>query len=115
MRMYKESCEEVCFLRGDYTHVYWLCADLYDSGIVVKDSNEDYYLVDSTLKKTYIACNHPKDESEDLQVVMPRLGKLLYDRKCSAGKSTRNRSCSSYVRVRTLVMWNYIKLERNGA
>lgn len=37
-------------LRGDHTHVYWLCADLYDSGIVVMDSHEDYYFVDSSLK-----------------------------------------------------------------
>ena len=29
MRMHKENSEKVCFLRSDYTHVYWLCADLY--------------------------------------------------------------------------------------
>ena len=40
MRMHKENSEKVCFLRGDHTHVYWLCADLYDSGIVVMDSHE---------------------------------------------------------------------------
>ena len=51
IRMYKENSEKVCFLRGDHTHVYWLCADLYDSGIVVMDSHEDYYFVDSSLKK----------------------------------------------------------------
>jgi hypothetical protein len=51
MRMHKENSEKVCFLRGDHTHVYWLCADLYDSGIVVMDSHEDYYFVDSSLKK----------------------------------------------------------------
>ncbi len=51
MRMHKENSEKVCFLRGDHTHVYWLCADLYDSGIVVMDSHEDYYYVDSSLKK----------------------------------------------------------------
>ena len=79
MRMNKENSEKACFLRGDHTHVYWLCADLYDSGIVVMDSHEDYYFVDSNLKKTYIGCNHPKTESENLMVAMPRLGKQVYD------------------------------------
>ena len=79
MRMYKENSEKACFLRGDHTHVYWLCADLYDSGIVVMDSHEDYYFVDSNLKKTYIGCNQPKTESENLIVAMPRLGKHVYD------------------------------------
>ena len=79
MRMYKENSEKVCFLRDDHTHVYWLCADLYDSGIVVMDSHEDYYYVDSNLKKTYIGCNQPKTESENLMVAMPRLGKHVYD------------------------------------
>ena len=79
MRMYKENSEKVCFLRSDHTHVYWLCADLYDSGIVVMDSHEDYYFVDSSLKKTYIGCNQPKTESENLMVAMPRLGKQVYD------------------------------------
>ena len=79
MRMYKENSEKVCFLRGDHTHVYWLCADLYDSGIVVMDSHEDYYYVDSNLKKTYIGSNQPKTESENLMFAMPRLGKQVYD------------------------------------
>ena len=79
MRMHKENSEKACFLCGDHTHVYWLCADLYDSGIVVMDSHEDYYFVDSSLKKTYIGCNQPKTESENLMVAMPRLGKQVYD------------------------------------
>ena len=79
MRMHKENSEKVCFLRGDHTHVYWLCADLYDSGIVVMDSHEDYYYVDSNLKKTYIGSNQPKTESENLMFAMPRLGKQVYD------------------------------------
>ena len=79
MRMHKENSEKVCFLRDDHTHVYWLCADLYDSGIVVMDSHEDYYYVDSNLKKTYIGCNQPKTENENLMVAMPRLGKQVYD------------------------------------
>ena len=79
MRMNKANSEKACFLRGDHTHVYWLCADLYDSGIVVMDSHEDYYYVDSNLKKTYIGCNQPKTESENLMVAMPRLGKQVYD------------------------------------
>ena len=86
IRMYKENSEKVCFLRGDHTHVYWLCADLYDSGIVVMDSHEDYYFVDSSLKKTYIGCNQPKTESENLMVVMPRLGKLVYEREMQRRK-----------------------------
>ena len=86
MRMYKESSEKVCFLRGDHTHVYWLCADLYDSGIVVMDSHEDYYFVDSSLKKTYIGCNQPKTESENLMVAMPRLGKVVYEREMKRRK-----------------------------
>lgn len=86
MRMHKENSEKVCFLRGDHTHVYWLCADLYDSGIVVMDSHEDYYFVDSSLKKTYIGCNQPKKESENLMVAMPRLGKLVYEREMQRRK-----------------------------
>ena len=86
MRMYKENSEKVCFLRGDHTHVYWLCADLYDSGIVVMDSHEDYYFVDSSLKKTYIGCNQPKTESENLTFAMPRLGKLVYEREMKRRK-----------------------------
>ena len=86
MRMYKENSEKVCFLRSDHTHVYWLCADLYDSGIVVMDSHEDYYFVDSNLKKTYIGCNQPKTESENLMVAMPRLGKVVYEREMKRRK-----------------------------
>ena len=86
MRMHKENSGKVCFLRGDHTHVYWLCADLYDSGIVVMDSHEDYYFVDSSLKKTYIGCNQPKTESENLMVAMPRLGKLVYEREMQRRK-----------------------------
>ena len=86
MRLHKENSEKVCFLRGDHTHVYWLCADLYDSGIVVMDSHEDYYFVDSSLKKTYIGCNQPKTESENLMVAMPRLGKLVYEREMQRRK-----------------------------
>ena len=78
--MRKDSIEskDVCFLRNDYEHVYWLCAKLYGRNIVVMDSKQDYYLVDSNLKKTYIGCNNPKNEKEDLNVIMPRLGKKYY-------------------------------------
>ena len=69
----------VCFLRGDYEHVYWKCATLRCGCIVVMDSKQDYYLVDSYLKKSYIGCNNPKNENEDLHIVMPRLGKKYYD------------------------------------
>ena len=78
MRMSNEESRNVCFLRNDYEHVYWLCAILYGDCIVVMDSKQDYYLVDSNLKKIYIGCNHPKNEKEDLNVVMPRLGKKYY-------------------------------------
>lgn len=78
MRMSNEESRNVCFLRNDYKHVYWLCAVLYGDCIVVMDSKQDYYLVDSNLKKTYIGCNNPKNEKEDLNVVMPRLGKKYY-------------------------------------
>ena len=78
MRRSYEDSRNVCFLRNDYEHVYWLCAVLYGVHIVVMDSKQDYYLVDSNLKKTYIGCNHPKNEKEDLNVVMPRLGKKYY-------------------------------------
>ena len=78
MRMSNEESRNVCFLRNDYEHVYWLCAVLYGDCIVVMDSKQDYYLVDSYLKKTYIGCNNPKNEKEDLNVVMPRLGKKYY-------------------------------------
>ena len=79
MRMSNEESRNVCFLRNDYEHVYWLCAVLYGGCIVVMDCKQDYYLVDSNLKKTYIGCNNPKNEKEDLNVVMPRLGKKYYD------------------------------------
>ena len=78
MRMSNEESRNVCFLRNDYEYVYWLCAVLYGDCIVVMDSKQDYYLVDSNLKKTYIGCNNPKNEKEDLNVVMPRLGKKYY-------------------------------------
>ena len=78
MRMSNEESRNVCFLRNDYEHVYWLCAVLYGDCIVVMDSKQDYYLVDSNLKKNYIGCNNPKNEKEDLNVVMPRLGKKYY-------------------------------------
>ena len=78
MRMSHEESRNVCFLRNDYEHVYWLCAVLYGERIVVMDSKEDYYLVDSNLKKTYIGCNQPKNENEDLNFVMPRIGKKYY-------------------------------------
>ena len=78
MRMSNEESRNVCFLRNDYEHVYWLCAVLYGDCIVVMDSKEDYYLVDSNLKKIYIGCNNPKNENEDLNFVMPRLGKKYY-------------------------------------
>ena len=78
MRMSNEESRNVCFLRNDYEHVYWLCAALYGDCIVVMDSKQDYYLVDSNLKKTYIGRNNPKNKEEDLQYVMPRLGKKYY-------------------------------------
>ena len=78
MRMGHEESRNVCFLRNDYEHVYGLCAILYGERIVVMDSNQDYYLVDSSLKKTYIGCNQPKNEKEDLNFVMPRIGKKYY-------------------------------------
>ena len=78
MRLSYEDSRNVCFLRNDYEHVYWLCAVLYGVHIVVMDSKQDYYLVDSNLKKTYIGCNQPKNENEDLNFVMPRLGKKYY-------------------------------------
>ena len=78
MCMSNEESRNVCFLRNDYEHVYWLCAVLYGDCIVVMDSKQDYYLVDSNLKKIYIGCNNPKNEKEDLNVVMHRLGKKYY-------------------------------------
>ena len=78
IRMSSEESNNVCFLRNDYEHVYWLCANLYGENIVVMDSKQHYYLVDLNLKKTYIGCNNPKNENEDLAVVMPRLGQKFY-------------------------------------
>ena len=78
MRLSYEESRNVCFLRNDYEHVYWLCAVLYGERIVVMDSNQDYYLLDSNLKKTYIGRNNPKNKEEDLQYVMPRLGQKYY-------------------------------------
>lgn len=79
MQKFSENSEVVCFLRGDHTHVYWLCADFCNSGIVVMDSHGDYFFVDSSLKKTYIGCTQPQKESENLAVAMPRLGKHVYN------------------------------------
>ena len=79
MRKATIDSNRVCFLRGDYEHVYWKCATLRCGCIVVMDSKQDYYLVNSYLKKTYIGCNNPKNENEDLHIVMPRLGKKYYD------------------------------------
>ena len=45
MRLSYEDSRNVCFLRNDYEHVYWLCAVLYGERIVVMDSKEDYYLL----------------------------------------------------------------------
>ena len=78
IRMSSEESNNVCFLRNDYEHVYWLCANLYGENIVVMDSKQHYYLVDLNLKKTYIGCNNPKNENEDLAVVMPRLSQKFY-------------------------------------
>ena len=78
MRLSYEDSRNVCFLRNDYEHVYWLCAVLYCEHIVVMDNKQDYYLVDSNLKKAYIGCNNPKNKEEDLKYVMPRLGKKYY-------------------------------------
>ena len=78
MRKDSIDSKDVCFLRNDNEHVYWLCAKLYGQNIVVMDSKQDYYLVDSNMKKTYIGCNTPKNEKEDLNVVMLRLGKKYY-------------------------------------
>ncbi len=86
MRVKSECSRMFCFLRGDYTHVYWLCANLYGGGIVVMDGKEDYYLVDSSLRKTYIGCNHPQDDKENMAVVMPRLGKKYYNEAMSQKK-----------------------------
>ena len=73
MGMDRENSNIVCFLRNDYEHVYWLCAYLYGGKIVVMDCRQDYYLVDSNLKKTYIGCNNPKNEkseiTEDIQLL----------------------------------------------
>ena len=79
IRMSSEESNNVCFLRNDYEHVYWLCANLYGENIVVMDSKQHYYLVDPNLKKTYIGCNNPKNENEDLAVVMPRLSQKFYN------------------------------------
>ena len=78
IRMSSEESNNVCFLRNDYEHVYWLCANLYGENIVVMDSKQHYYLVDPNLKKTYIGCNNPKNENEELAVVRPRLGQKFY-------------------------------------
>ena len=86
MRKDYTASKDVCFLRNDYEHVYWLCANLCGDGIVIMDSKQDYYLVDSNLKKTYIGCNNPKNEKEDLKVVMPRLGKKFYHEMMSQKK-----------------------------
>ena len=86
IRMSSEESNNVCFLRNDYEHVYWLCANLYGENIVVMDSKQHYYLVDPNLKKTYIGCNNPKNENEDLAVVMPRLGQKFYHEAMSQKK-----------------------------
>lgn len=110
---YTES-KDVCFLRNDYEHVYWLCANLYGRNIVVMNSKQDYYLVDSNLKKTYIGCNNPKNENEDLKVVMPRLGKKYYHEAMLQKRRWKQTRCFFCMRSRRQGMWNCIKQEKNG-
>lgn len=110
---YTES-KDVCFLRNDYEHVYWLCANLYGRNIVVMNSKQDYYLVDSNLKKTYIGCNNPKNENEDLKVVMPRLGKKYYHEAMLQKRRWKQTRCFFCMRSRRQGMWNYIKPEKMG-
>lgn len=110
---YTES-KDVCFLRNDYEHVYWRCANLYGDGIVVMDSKEDYYLVDPNLKKTYIGCNNPKNENEDLKVVMPRLGKNTIMRQCCKRRKWKQTRCFFCMRSQRQDMWNCIKPEKMG-
>ena len=118
MRMSNEESRNVCFLRNDYEHVYWLCAVLYGERIVVMDSKEDYYLVDSNLKKTYIGCNHPKNENEDLNFVMPRLGKKYY-KEAMLQKKEMEASEMLLLHEKSEPMpsnyRNCIRQERNGA
>ena len=70
IRMSSEESNNVCFLRNDYEHVYWLCANLYGENIVVMDSKQHYYLVDPNLKKTYIGCNNPKKEMDANEMLL---------------------------------------------
>lgn len=114
MRLSYEDSRNVCFLRNDYEHVYWLCAVLYGEHIVVMDSKQDYYLVDSNLKKTYIGCNQPKNENEDLNFVMPRLGKKYYHEMMLQKKEMEANEMLLLMRSLKQDMWNCIKQERNG-
>ena len=92
MYLDKENSEQVCFLRDDHVHVYWLCATLYGGDIVVMDRQERYYLVDAQQKKTYIGCNRPKSEAEDLSVVMPRLGRRYYEAEMRRQRAQEKKS-----------------------
>ena len=63
----------VCVLADDEDDYYWFCGELADGSIVVADENGNYYHAMESGKKECIACEHPKSQDEDFDVVMPRL------------------------------------------
>ena len=111
MSLGSENSESVCFLRDDHEHVYWLCSILDGDNIVFMDGKEDYYLVDSNLKKTYLGCNNPKEEKEDLSVVMPRLGKKYRDKSIVRKKETER---SDLQTLQQKLETNHVELYQAG-
>ena len=63
-----------------------LCADLYDSGIVVMDSHEDYYFVDSSLKKDLYRLQSTQNRKREFDGCDATVGKLVYEREMKRRK-----------------------------
>lgn len=63
----------VCLLSDDHETYYYFSGLLPDGSIVVADRKGKYYHVEEGKGKRYIACEHPKTEAEDFDIVVPRL------------------------------------------
>ena len=63
----------VCILANDENEYYWFCGELADGSIVVTDENGNYYHVMDGKEKQYIACEHPKNQTENFDIAVQRL------------------------------------------
>ena len=63
----------VCILANDENEYYWFCGELADKSIVVTDENGNYYHIMDGKEKQYIACEHPKNQTENFDIAVQRL------------------------------------------